>query len=34
MIRPSTGPSLDRFRSLIADRLGLSFDNARSEALA
>ena len=34
MIRSSPGPSLDRFRLLIADRLGLSFDNARSEALA
>lgn len=34
MIRPSPVPSLDRFRLLIADRLGLSFDNARSDALA
>ncbi len=29
MIRPSPVPGLDRFRLLIADRLGLSFDNAR-----
>jgi len=34
MIRPTQSPSLARFRVLIADRLGLSFDNSRVDALA